>query len=171
MRDVFEVFCINLPQAGPSARLRVQAAVFEMLAIIAAVAEPQPSARRRVDAWQRLLLQLDTDLSRTISIRHLAQQLGLSADVFIRQFRSRFGMTPKAYHLHARLREGARMIHDSERSIKEIAYALGFTDPKYFSRLFQKHHSVKPSDMRCSKLNAVTPPAKPTGPYAINRDR
>lgn len=44
------------------------------------------------------------------------------------------------------LLEAKRLLYNSENSIKETAYLLGFNDPAYFSRFFTKHEGSNPSD-------------------------
>ena len=161
-RRVFEVICASLPHAAPAHQLRVQAAVLELLAIVSGVVDPAPNAQRRMDRWQRARLRLETNLRGDISIRQLAHAEGLGVDRFIRDFKQRFGMTPKACRTRARLEEAARLIQqDAHRPIKSVAYAVGFTDAKFFARHFRKHLSARPSDLR--RMSAAAPPRPATG--------
>jgi AraC-like DNA-binding protein len=92
--------------------------------------------------------RLDSTLHQDLTIGELARQMGLSTEHFIRQFKQHFGISPKAYHTRARLQEAARSLRGSEKSIKSIAYSMGFSDPKSFTRRFKQHLGVKPSDLR-----------------------
>ena len=38
------------------------------------------------------------------------------------------------------------MLLNSDNNISEIAYALGFSDPAYFTRLFKKYFGKSPSE-------------------------
>ena len=44
--------------------------------------------------------------------------------------------------------EAKRQLKFSDKSIKEIAFELGFDDPAYFSRLFSKNTTLSPSEFR-----------------------
>lgn len=44
------------------------------------------------------------------------------------------------------------LIYQSHRSIKEIAFELGFSDPFYFSNFFKKHTTLSPKDYRKAYL-------------------
>lgn len=46
------------------------------------------------------------------------------------------------------LLEAKRLIHTSEKSIKEIAYSLGFDDPAYFSNFFKSKTGLTPRQFR-----------------------
>lgn len=76
--------------------------------------------------------------------------MGLSSEYFIRRFKNRFGLSPKAYHMRARLQEAARSLRGDSQSIKTVAYNLGFNDPKSFGCRFKHYFGVTPSDLRSS---------------------
>ncbi|VXB69845.1 Transcriptional regulator, AraC family [Flavobacterium sp. 9AF] len=42
--------------------------------------------------------------------------------------------------------EAKRKLHYENKSIKEIAYELGFKDPYYFSKFFKNHTQISPTD-------------------------
>lgn len=44
--------------------------------------------------------------------------------------------------------EAKRILLYQELSIKEVAYALGFSDPFYFSNFFKKHTGISPKDYK-----------------------
>ena len=46
----------------------------------------------------------------------------------------------------ARLKLASNLIKDNKLTIKEAAYAVGFKDPKYFSKCFKQQFGVKPSE-------------------------
>ncbi len=154
MRRVFETCCLELSQSGAAHRLRVQAAVFELLAIVADAAGRDRSRTPKLDAWQRMRLRLGSQLNAEMRIAKLAREMGIGTDHFIRQFKQRFGTSPKAYRTHAKMREAARLLRAGDQSVKSIAYALGFPDTKSFSRIFKRTLGMVPSDMR-SQTGAV----------------
>lgn len=46
-----------------------------------------------------------------------------------------------------------QMLSKGTSSVSEIAYDLGFSDPKYFSSIFKKEMGIIPSEYRGAKLN------------------
>ncbi|MEM6985454.1 MAG: AraC family transcriptional regulator, partial [Pseudomonadota bacterium] len=44
--------------------------------------------------------------------------------------------------------EAQRLLRFTGLSIAEVSYALGFTDPSYFSRMFKRMTGVTPRNMR-----------------------
>lgn len=56
---------------------------------------------------------------------------------------------PAIKHIHERLTlEARRFLFHTNHSLKEIAFALGFSDPSYFNRFFKRETGQTPSDYR-----------------------
>jgi AraC-like DNA-binding protein len=148
MRRAFETLCIEIVQDGALHRERQRIAVHEILAIIMSTLTHQPTSRLQLDKWLRLRLKLEASLHSDFNVDQLAREMGLSRTYFTRAFRQHFGLSPRAYHTYARLREAARLLRTTERSIKSVAFDVGFTTPKLLTRLCRRHLGVLPSDLR-----------------------
>lgn len=62
---------------------------------------------------------------------------------------SKFNAKTPSQYIHDRiLLEARRMLMYSEKSIKEIAYALGYESIQTFSRFFKKHEGISPAVLR-----------------------
>lgn len=72
-------------------------------------------------------------MSRTNLHRKLTALTGLSLTFFIRQLR---------------LHKAKKLLKNSSKDISEIAYTVGFADPKYFSRVFAETFQESPSEYR-----------------------
>ena len=57
----------------------------------------------------------------------------------IRLFRSHLNATPMRLLWHKRVERGAELLRDTELSVSQIAYQLGFSTPFHFSRLVKEH--------------------------------
>ena len=80
------------------------------------------------DGFGKLML-----MSRTQLYRKIKALTGKSATAYIRSFR---------------LNKAKELIINSDKTIREIAYETGFSDPSYFHRSFVKEFSKKPTDFR-----------------------
>ena len=58
------------------------------------------------------------------------------------------GMSTTIYIRYRRLLKARELLHESDLTISEIAYDVGFRDPKYFSRAFTEVFGVPPSRTR-----------------------
>ena len=81
-----------------------------------------------------------------LKISTLAALCGVSAPTFRRIFEGVFGISPRKYVIRERLTQ-AKMLLDGGvyKSVAEVAFAVGFDDPLYFSRLFKNHYGMPPS--------------------------
>jgi two-component system response regulator YesN len=50
------------------------------------------------------------------------------------------------YLTELRLERGEKLIRESGKSIKEIAFLVGYQDPNYFSKIFRKFRDQSPTE-------------------------
>ena len=72
----------------------------------------------------------------------------ISVSSLQRAFAKYFGISPKQYLIQLRMNLALELLAENELSAKEIAFACGFTDEKYFSRAFKKKYGYPPSQFR-----------------------
>lgn len=80
----------------------------------------------------------------------LAAVCGISEYHFIRVFKAETGFAPQKYRTLALLEKGKRLLRNTVLPIGDIAAALGFHDPLYFSRLFRSTYGVSPGKYRAT---------------------
>ena len=76
--------------------------------------------------------------------RTLAEALGVSQRQLQREFRRHLQCGPQRWLHEERLRVAQALLR-SAGSVKEVAYALGFTQPSQFCRDFKEHFGSTPS--------------------------
>ena len=72
----------------------------------------------------------------------------ISVSSLQRAFRTYLGLSPKQYLIKIRMNRALELLTENERSVKEIAFACGFADEKYFSRAFRKRYGYPPSQLK-----------------------
>jgi AraC family transcriptional activator of pobA len=81
-------------------------------------------------------------------VGYFAERFNLSANYFGDLIKKESGKTPQE-HIHQRLIEIAKdKMFDTEKSVNEIAYELGFKYPQHFSRMFKKSTGYSPNEYR-----------------------
>ena len=85
---------------------------------------------------------------REITLGELARMSNLSVSSFCRKFCREFQEPPIQWLLKLRLRNSIRYLVRSDMTIHEIAKAVGFSDPFYYSRQFRKFLGCTPSVYR-----------------------
>jgi len=93
-------------------------------------------------------------------LRKLAPIAGLHPKYYRLLFRQHTGLTPSAYLIQLRMRTARYHQHESSLRVKEVASAVGYDDPFYFSRLYRRFWGHAPTDDRKSLQAAPTPPRR-----------
>lgn len=83
-----------------------------------------------------------------LSVEALAKQLHLSRVQLFRKIKALTGITPTLFIRQIRLQHAQKLLRESDQSISEIAYASGFKDPGYFSRVYKEQFGHSPSEIR-----------------------
>ena len=86
----------------------------------------------------------DSDLS----VEDLAADMNLSRVQLYRKVKSVTGSTPVELLRTARLKRAYQMLMTTDKSISEVAYAVGFTAPSYFTKCFKEEFGQLPGDLR-----------------------
>jgi PAS domain S-box-containing protein len=82
------------------------------------------------------------------SLNSLARDLGLSHRHFDRRFKTATGLTPKQFLGRSRVQMGCRLLQQSEASIAEIAFDLGYCDQSAFTAQFRRRMGYTPNRYR-----------------------
>jgi AraC-like DNA-binding protein len=80
-----------------------------------------------------------------LSIRHIAQEAGISPFHFIRRFEALFGLTPHQFRIQSRLDRARLLLAKGEHSVTEVCMEVGFSSLSSFSDLFTRRIGVTPS--------------------------
>ncbi len=84
----------------------------------------------------------------SISLDKVARQLNISPNYFSAMFSQEIGQTFIEYLTGRRIAEAKRMLRQTDRRSSEIALAIGYRDPHYFSFVFKKVSGLTPSEYR-----------------------
>jgi AraC-like DNA-binding protein len=78
-------------------------------------------------------------------MEQVAAEVGLSLRQVHRRLKAAVGLTPAGYVRMLRLERAAQLLARAAGNVSEVAYAVGFNDVEYFSRLFKQTHGMPPS--------------------------
>jgi len=99
------------------------------------------------DAVTLALQQIDLEFrDAEFDLEALARGVSLSKFHFLRQFKRVTGQTPMLALRMRRLREARDLLATSNLSVKEVAYAVGYTSPIAFSAAFKREFGRSPSE-------------------------
>lgn len=86
----------------------------------------------------------------------LARKQGLSASTFRRYWSVLVGEPPARYAMRLRMEEACRLLVETRLKVGEIAEALGFNDPLYFSRRFRQETGGTAAEYRQSHQSPLS---------------
>ncbi len=97
----------------------------------------------------RLMAFLEENIGNAeLKIEDLANAVNLGRTVFYEKMKSIVGMSPIDFLRHIRLQRAEELVAKSTDTFSQIAYSVGFTDPKYFGKCFKKATGMTPSEYR-----------------------
>ena len=83
-----------------------------------------------------------------VSVDDLAAEMSLSRVQLYRKIKTITGSSPVELLRTTRLKRAYQMLLTTDKSVSEVAYAVGFTAPSYFSKCFKEEYGMVPGDIR-----------------------
>lgn len=97
----------------------------------------------------KLLAYVGENLSDAdLKVDDIAAALCVSRSTFYAKVRHLADMSPSSFVRHVRLTRAEELVAGSSLTFSQIAFATGFSDPKYFGKCFKKRTGLSPSDYR-----------------------
>jgi AraC-like DNA-binding protein len=90
------------------------------------------------------------DLASPPQLTVLAKNAGMSLTRMKQLFRQVFGDSIYNFYQSARMDEAASLLN--HLSVSQVGYRIGFSNLSHFSRVFQKHHQMKPKRYQASLI-------------------
>ena len=83
-----------------------------------------------------------------LSVEDIGAEMNLSRVQLYRKVKALTGCSPVDLLRKARLAEAYRLLTESELTVSEIAYKVGFTSPSYFTKCFKEEFGKVPGETR-----------------------
>ena len=83
-----------------------------------------------------------------VSVEDLAADMNLSRVQLYRKVKSITDSSPVELLRNARLKRAYQLLLTTDKSVSEVAYAVGFTAPSYFTKCFKEEYGMVPGDVR-----------------------
>lgn len=115
------------------------------LALICRKPRQKRNADERVD---KVIALMHGSYNREIPMSELASAVFVSEGYLRALFQEKCGMSPKKYLSMIRVSEAKQLLWQTTMSVAEVSYAVGFSDPLYFSQVFRKNTGISPSEFR-----------------------
>ena len=81
-----------------------------------------------------------------LNVDFLADKLNISRSGLFAKIKTLADVTPNEMIQIVRLKRAAQLLHDGGYLVSEVGYMVGFSNPSYFSKCFQKQFGIRPAD-------------------------
>lgn len=116
---------------------------------------------------QQSIAYMRQHFNEPLQVARLATLVNVSPSHYFALFKRRTGCAPIDYFIRLRMRRACDLLMATSLNVKEVAAALGYEDPFYFSRVFKSVNRVAPSEyrammaeMRRTERNVATIPSE-----------
>lgn len=97
---------------------------------------------------------IKANYAKAITLEDVAREINVSPQYLSKLFKEETGENFIDYLTGLRIRIARTLLEGDERSVKEICYSIGYSDPNYFSRIFKKIAGVTPTEYKEAFLNS-----------------
>ncbi|CAM3121529.1 response regulator [Paenibacillus sp. FSL F4-0087] len=105
-------------------------------------------SQEMIDGVKKAVMIMQNDLDQAFTASGLSQQLNISRSYFSQCFKDIMGKTFNDYSRYIRMEKSKEYLLNTNNTIFWIAERVGYTDEKYFSRIFRELTGVLPSEYR-----------------------
>ena len=110
---------------------------------------PSPLTSNLDPMIKRVMKFVEENISNSdASVGDMADAAATSRSGLQRKLKQAMGITPQDLMKEARIKRACQLLRESDKNISEVAYACGFTDPKYFSRSFKQSTGKTPKEYK-----------------------
>ena len=140
-------YCAHPVGRLPLARLRAWTCeiLIESAAQLNASTKAEPD-----DVVQAAEAHLRNRLDEKVRMSEVARALGVTRARLFEQFKRGAGLTPNDFLLRVRVEKARELMADRQKSVTEVAFAVGFGSSQYFSTVFRRYTGKTPGEYRQS---------------------
>lgn len=101
------------------------------------------------DLVEQMIEYIKVNFTEDIKIEDLSKHFNFNGTYLSRIFKKHTGTSPMKYLSDFRINEAIQLIQsETEIDIKNISEMVGYTDPRYFSRIFKARTGLSPSEFK-----------------------
>ena len=90
------------------------------------------------------------NLAEPVTVRDVADHVGLSPEYFTKLFKQETGLNIKEYILQTKVEAAKEMMAHSDLSVSLVAMELGWSNFSHFTQVFKKYENMTPSEYKNS---------------------
>jgi len=114
-----------------------------------------PRSERPSDIVQQALLFIEKHYSEDLNIMQIADELHITPNYLSSIFHKKMEITIIKYITKLRMVKAQKLLTDTDLQIQEIAEKVGYSNPRYFSKLFLEYSQCLPSEYKRLDRNSM----------------
>ena len=91
---------------------------------------------------------IEENIERRISLKQIADYVGLSVSNFSKKFKQDTDESPMAYINTKKMERACTFLANTDMLINQVSYKVGISDALYFSRMFSQYAGMSPTEYR-----------------------
>ncbi|WP_322199759.1 response regulator [Acutalibacter intestini] len=107
------------------------------------------------DAVAQAIAYMEKNYQKPLTLTILANVVSLNYTYFSNIFKTKTGVSATAYLQNIRMQKAKELLISTNDRVREVAHKAGFTDERYFEKLFKRSEGITPSEYR-EKLRTFT---------------
>jgi len=128
----------------------------ELYRLLTELLTPDSPSEKQTGRYDLLIREVKdyvaAHLSENLTVKELADRVYMSTTHFSRIFKQKTGLSPYEYVLITRMNRAKEMLHQTDLSISQIAYAAGFNSESNFIHTFSGNTGLTPNKFRKLKF-------------------
>lgn len=102
----------------------------------------------RVKMVQTAVNYIKEHLEDEVTLEKVSATVNKSPAYFSRILKEELGMNFNEYLNKTRIEAAQQMLHSKDKNLAEVAYAVGYNDQSYFTKIFKQHTGLTPTQYR-----------------------
>lgn len=112
------------------------------------IREARPRVWTNDERMKRVLEYIHANIGSQLNVEELSDLANVTKPYFIKLFKNEFDTSPVQYINRKKVERAQLLLFTTNKTVKEVAYTLGFSDQNYFIRMFRKIAHVTPQEYR-----------------------
>lgn len=151
IKDIILEILSTIEDTTQSTDIKLSLKIHSILTLIALNKYSELNEREKQhhrQAIENTLSYINLNYPDEISIDTLAKNVNISKYYLVRLFKQFTGQTPYSYLINCRINSSKKLLMETDYSIKDIAFAVGFGDAKNYIKTFKKLTGTTPLNFR-----------------------
>ena len=102
---------------------------------------------------QSIIASIEQHLEESeFDLERLSVEMNMSKSTLYRKIKAMTGLTPLDFVRNIKMKRACMMLLARTQTISEVAYAVGFSNPKYFTKCFKEEFGMTPTEYQQSHI-------------------